>query len=124
MNKRIIKFRAFDLRDEQMKQVYRICFDCQEVLFIDNKDYWVSYSKIHLMQFTERTDTNGIEIYDKDIVDYKGQQAAIEWQNEKWMCVSTNVLHVSIPLGSINGKDLKVIGNEYEGVVNSTGLEP
>lgn len=119
---RIYKFRFWDSINKQMYPVTRLELDRDFIMFRNEpwEQMGVPQSQGEVMQFTERTDTNGVEIYHKDIVDYKGQTAIIEWQNEKWVAVSTNPLHVTIPLGAINGKDLRVIGNEYEGIKDNT----
>lgn len=71
---------------------------------------------VDVMLFTGKTDTIGNKIFENDLVRYKGKTARVYRSNEKLTLQYKEVfLEQEIPLSSVSGKDLKVVGNIYEG---------
>ena len=78
----MIKFRAWDKETKTMIDVSLIDFKKRELV----GEHWkfgetnfMSFDEIELMKSTGLFDRNGQEIFEGDIVDYKGRKAVVKW---------------------------------------------
>lgn len=109
---RILRFRAWDKTENNMRPDFQDTYMFGDVIGENNEG---DEEKYILMQFTERTDTNGNDIYEGDLIDYKGQLCEVKFEKGRWNTVHKEVgLDVELPLNAMSGKDIKIISNIYE----------
>jgi uncharacterized phage protein (TIGR01671 family) len=124
---REIKFRAWDIEDKVMLDIYSLDF-------VRNGHFWIEDARrlmfepkdVVLMQYTGLKDKNGKEIYEGDIITLDGfspskyeicfiEGAFCLWREELPMAIE------SVHIEDSTGNHAEVIGNIYENTELLTG---
>lgn len=114
------KFRAWLKNDKEMIDVDEIHWFNGELDFIgDGITFKRDADKVELMQSTGLFDKNNKEIFERDIVDYKGRKAIIKWHGSYSSFIYRFVDEMQERVSEWNPLFLayhhfEIIGNVYE----------
>ena len=119
---REIKFKAWDKKDKAMHEVALLettrggGFDYRTVYFTsatsDNGGFR-HYPEVELMQFADKYDKNGNEIYESDVVEYNEERGVIKFEEGCfWISFDTRANTIN----EFYSYELEVIGNIHEKV--------
>lgn len=109
---RQIKFRAWDVENQEMIDGDSLAFDYYEPLCDQLRDS----DEMKFMQFTGLKDRNGVEVYEGDVVKYLTHTAHVFWSPQDFGFVHYNeVIGGYAGLSFFTGyKDFEVIGNIHQ----------
>lgn len=105
---RDIKYKAWDIKNNTFSEDFVLAQDNGKLIAYTNDS---EMRKLQLIEYTGLLDKSGKEIYEGDIVDYKGIKDVVKWQ-EYWDDVESSFAGYSFRC--INPKYLEVVGNVHE----------
>ncbi len=111
---REIKFRAWLKEGKKMVEVQNICFDTKDISYKEDIGLirCEEFENIELMQFTGLYDKKKKEIYEGDIVCFKGSYYVVKYFSEYGrFAISDNIVQDSLPMVIGNPGNYEVVGN-------------
>lgn len=120
-----IKFRAWDIVNEEMINVDCIDFYLNEIkVYDENQPFYSMYlNDVRLMQYTGFKDIDGCEIYEEDIVQYNDGELSfsgfVQYSAFGWYVMGNDDDYSFEDFADeiLGIADVKVIGNIYQGDV-------